>query len=787
YRVNDDIDWSLWTTTDEVDLEKLRREVGGDVRRIEVRVRDRAGLITTQERTFKTREQPVHGTVERTDSGGGCDCTQVDHRSTGGGHLPWGGALLMFCGGLFWVRRRRHRSETMAAQTRRATTPNRVLGIWMALFGVLLLAVGCSEDTGSGTAVGSTELCGDMVCEAGQECVDGTCQAEANSNQTTSNTTTETSGCSADTDCGENQACIGGECMDHGCAEGDCPAGEECVPGDDGLRACAPVVCDGPEDCGYLADSCGVRGVACDAGECICEEFCGGGCGDGEFCCEQDNMCQSLPSDPCADVECPDGERVELMSEASADPATCTVDEGQCGCVELDPLPVGQIGRYSDSVLVDDTVVLSAYSDQYGDLAIGVVQGDDTIAWEFIDGLPEEGRITGSINGPRGGVAVAGPNVGQFSSIDADSAGNLHVAYRDVDNGSLKYALGLAVEGGGWTWTIYTADEEGDTGYWTDITVGTNDVPAIAYMTRVSDGPDPGRPVGLSKLRWLEATEPVPAAPESWGVADLDTQEIAFYCGGDCPRGTECRIDTNTCEETSPDSECNDSCSGNQECFAGTCAGTPPAPGLESLPIGIGLFAKAARFADGSPAVVYYDSVGNDLRYVRGEADGWTEPVILAGRNAEGVDTTDAGQFCSIFIDGSDNVHIAYANAITDDLRYINLNEATDSIVDDGVRIDDGGLVNVGLIGEDSSIIVDGDGNVRIAYQDTTRHDLILARRNGPGQWDLISLAGAEDEYTGAYGFYTRQLWNGTQSVVTTFRYNRGVEPEENDVAIRRF
>ena len=770
FRVNDDPSWSPWAFTTQLDLNALRQGLGDHVRRIEVRVRDRAGLTATDVREFDTRAQPIHGTVERSEDGG-CDCAQVSPRPTqGGGGLPLSAALLALCGGLVWARRRRSSDAP--------TRPTRKLpAVIAALLGLTLVAAGCSEDS-SGTSLGQTDLCAEVTCGDGETCVEGECQMSDNSNNTTGDP------CAA---CGDNQVCVNQACVDHGCNEGDCPGGEACVAGDDGVRQCSPIVCAGPEDCGYLADECGVRGTACNEGACACAEFCPGGCGDGSFCCEQSNMCQALP-DPCAGVECPVGERVELMSEASADAATCDVQEGQCGCVELDPLPVGQVGRYSDSVLVGDTLVVSAYNDRYGDLVVGVVQEDDTIDWEFIDGLPEEGPVTGSLNGPRAGVATPGPNVGQFSSIDADSAGNLHVAYRDVNNGSLKYALGVAAEGGGWTWTTYTADEDGDTGYWTDITVSPSDIPAIAYMTRVSDGPDPGRPVGLSKLRWLEASEPIPATAELWTATDLDTQEIAFYCGGECPRGTECRIDTNTCEEPSDEAECNDSCNGDQECFAGTCANLPPDPGLEALPIGVGLFAKAARFADGTPAVAYYDSVGNDLRFVQGGQDGWEAPVILAGRDMEGNDVTDAGQFCSLFIDDSDTVHIAYVDAITDDLRYIRLGDsATDELVDDGIRIDGAGLVSLGLIGEDSAIVVDGEGKVRIAYQDTSRHDLILARRNGPGQWDLINLAGAEEQYTGAYGFYTRQLWNGTQSVITTFRYNRNVEPEQNDVAIRRF
>ena len=68
-------------------------------------------------------------------------------------------------------------------------------------------------------------------------------------------------------------------------------------------------------------------------------------------------------------------------------------------------------------------------------------------------------------------------DVGKFSSIVADSNGELHISYRDATNGHLKYASNA-----GGTWTNYPIDNGGGyIGRYTSIDVDSNDKVHISY------------------------------------------------------------------------------------------------------------------------------------------------------------------------------------------------------------------------------------------------------------------------------------------------------------------
>lgn len=743
--------WHPWDPTQDLDLSAL--ETDRESVELTVRVTDEAGHTTLVEQSF-----PIHGRVTGDDpSDSSCDCSQPGGRTRG---MP-GGALWLALGALglgVVVRRRRG----VVRRSRRSGSR-----LW-ALLGLLTLTVCVSacDKSEKGGASSFADTCPEG-CPAGQDCVEGVCQDTV---------------CASDDDCPDGFICLDEVCRDlEACTDSaDCPDGFVCLDG-----ACQAVDCDSDADCGEVA--CGNTEGVCDDGACACAAPCAQGCGEGEYCCERENSCEALP-DPCAAVACEPGFRGEQTASASGDPATCEVTMGSCDCVELDPLPEGDIGRFHDAIQVGERVVVSAYNDTYGDLMVGVLESDDRFSWTFVDGLPEGGNLTGSPNGPRGGVAVRGPRVGRYTSLVADSAGNLHVTYRDDDNETLKYAFG-AVDGETWRWTTHTVDDNGNVGLWSALSVGADGLPAIVYMAPAVPVEDPLRPVGLSKLRWAQAVAAEPGSSADWVFSDLDTLEVPYFCNGGCPSGQRCRADVNACERALAGSRCDGNCAEGQGCFEGeadpVCVDLLEQPDVVSLPEGVGLFARVARFANGDPAVVYYDRTGGDLRFVRVQDGAWQAPVILDGRDAENNDVTDAGTFCDIAIDAEDNVHIVYVDAIADDLRYIHLNEGISEVVDDGLRSGDG-QVSLNLVGDASAILVTPDGEVRVAYQDASAHRLMLARRV-EGAWQVLTVAGGGDEYTGSYGFYNQQLLVDGESLMTTYRYHRQVDPPLNGLTVHRF
>ncbi len=723
--------WSEWGATPEIDL----KDSAADFAEIEVRVRDQAGHEGHVRRVF-----PLHGRVTRPSPEGACECAQVSPRGVGASP----GWLLLAFGTLIGLRRREGRGGAG----------------WLALIVVplaLLGGAGCDDDK----PAGQVQAC-PGGCPSGEACVDGACAAVA---------------CQDDAQCAEGLSCVEGVCvaLDRCTDSSDCPSGFVCLEG-----FCQSVGCSGDEDCGDV--DCGGTDPFCDQGQCACEAPCAEGCGENEFCCESRNSCEALP-DPCAAADCAPGFRGEIVSRGQGDAKTCEVTGAECSCVELDPLPEGDIGRFQDATVVGERVVVSAYNETYGDLMVGVLGQGDAFTWEFVDGVPEGAPVTGKLDGPRGGVGARGDNVGLYTSIAADPEGNLHVTYRDETNKDLKYAFGEAA-GQGWSWSVFTIDAVGDTGLWSALSIGPDGFPALAYMARAVPVDDPARPVALSALRWAQAASARPA-DQGWAISDLDTQEIAFACGGGCPTGQKCRADTNTCERTLAGSRCDDACNAEQACFEGGCVDILEQPTIVSLPEGTGLFARVARFSNGDPAVVYYNRSGADLMFTRQQGGVWRPPVVLDGRDGQGNDTTDAGTFCDIAIDGSDRVHIAYVDAVTDDLRYIDLERGVSELVDDGVRVLDAG-VSVHLVGDAASLLIDGQGNVRIAYQDATSHLLMLARRMG-NTWQVLRVAGGDAPYTGSFGFYNQQIIAAGQPLTLTYRYQRQTSPPQNGLTVHRF
>jgi hypothetical protein len=686
---------------------------------LEVRVRDQAGHQAVVRREFA-----VHGRVERATDGTGCECNTP--ASTARSWAPLVGVAGLFLGALFLRR------------SRRQWRP-RLRTVWLMLaVGMLFIVAGC-EDSKYGSAARTIPCDDDLDCPAGQFCVDGAC--------------------------GEREGCT---------EDGDCPGGEVCRDGE-----CVDGPCESADDCAGL--DCGATEPVCLDGVCACAEPCADGCAEAEFCCEVENACQAIP-DPCAEQECDPGFAPEVVSESTGNPDTCEVSAGECECAELDPLREGQIGRYVDAVVVDGAVVVVAYNDTYGDLMVGRLGDADAWTWTFVDGLPTDAPVIGKIDGPRGGVGAPGDKVGRFSSVAVGANGTLHVAYHDDTNGALKYARGTPA-GDGWTWDIHVVDPEGAAGYWSDLTLSAEGVPAVAYMAPTVPAPELA-PEATGVLRWAAAATAEPSEGGDWSITDLDGKTFEYWCGGGCRSGQKCRRDTNTCERTLGAARCDDACVAEQACFEDGCVDVAPPPAAVGLPEGVGLFARTARFADGRVAIVYYDRSGSDLRYLEQTVDGWSDPVILAGRDSEGNDIGDAGQFCDIAIGTEDDVHITFVDAVRDDLRYIQLGADLNEIVDDGVRITANGG-STGLVGDDSALVLTPDGP-RVAYMDSTGHDLILALRSDNG-WEALTMAGNTDPYVGSFGFYTRHLWMDGTSVIVSFRYNRQADPPQVGLVVHRF
>jgi hypothetical protein len=187
---------------------------------------------------------------------------------------------------------------------------------------------------------------------------------------------------------------------------------------------------------------------------------------------------------------------------------------------------------------------------------------------------------------------------------------------------------------------------------------------------------------------------------------------------------------------------------------------TPDDPNIYPLPGGLGLFVDSARLPNQAPVVVYYDRSTAALKM--GTFNPTTERFDVV--TVDGGAGNDAGWSPSIAVDAVGKIHLAYVGAARDDLEYrkVSIPATPPEIVDDGYRIDGetpDGLPRPTLhfVGDDASLIISLGGVPVVTYQDSTSHELLIARRAENGEWKRTSVAGGEaagERFIGAYGFF---------------------------------
>ena len=459
-----------------------------------------------------------------------------------------------------------------------------------------------------------------------------------------------------------------------------------------------------------------------------------------------------LPED-CADMVCQDGQIPFCV-------------DGRCQCT--DDLPLGMVGTHSSMAVVSGpTAYVASYNRTYGDLVVarfsppGVIphhlyqEGGD--GWEFVDGVPA-GPVEMPNSKVRGGVANKGDNVGTYTAVAADMNRQPVVAYHDETHGSLKFAWY-----DGQSWHIHVVDdgmsddpEEGDAGWYNAISPRPSDnAPGIAYMAPVIATGDASEPY-VCQLRFAQAGKDDPDSPQDWTIYVID-QVTVPELPADAP--------------------------------------------IPDWPRCTGLFPSVVRLPDGRPVVAYYDSLHGNLMMSEMIDDGqspayFADPVIVDGEDDQGRDTGDVGLFVSLAVTpGSPDpvYHFAYVDRNLSELYYLNSTMTERQVVDDGYRMEENEVTGLPMpvfhfMGWDAQILV-RDSTAYIFYQDSTDHALRLATGQvGDGDWTFEVLAGEEDPFTGAYGFYIGLAPQGGTLYVSSYVINEHAKPDilGND-AVRYF
>ena len=419
----------------------------------------------------------------------------------------------------------------------------------------------------------------------------------------------------------------------------------------------------------------------------------------------------------------------------------CQCPEGAGAiCVPL------RLGRFSEMALSSKGEMwISAYNEQHGDLGVTLVNKDGVVAdttWEYVDGVPE-GPVVYEDCDRRNGVLDPGPDVGLYSSIAVNPNDEALVSYFDKDNASLMFAGKF--DG---VWQSHTVEqgkpglkaEDGFAiiGEYSSITVRSDTgFPGIAYYARTAN-PETGEIT--TEVRFASAQTERPASPEDWVFYVADQVVLP-------PAGTA-------------------------------------VPDPLTIPPGKGLFIDSARLGNQTPVIVYYDRLRGDLVLARFDlvAGGFAAPQIL-----DGADGSDVGWYPSVAVSSDDSIHVTYKSASNDDLLYINTSTSTREVIDDGYRVvgttpDGLPKPEFHLVGDDSSLVMTDKGPA-VAYQDATAYELLLASRDSTGAWQHRTLAGAEETFAGAYGFYASAAYDGLNVAIS----NWVIHPAEGRVWVEAF
>ena len=287
-------------------------------------------------------------------------------------------------------------------------------------------------------------------------------------------------------------------------------------------------------------------------------------------------------------------------------------------------------------------------------------------------------------------------DVGKFSSIVADSNGELHIAYRDATNGHLKYASNA-----GGTWTNYPIDNGGGyIGRYTSIDVDSNDKVHISYGN-------------LNSWDLKYATN----VAGSWTRGTIDdggTGQAGMY--------SSLIIDSNDLIHVSYWGRSFDL----KYATKSAAAGGTWADEIVQWGYMTGEWTSIALDSNDKPFFSHCDETYDRLELGYKSGSSWATPTIDSGSSGE----IDNGT--SLAIDSNDAKHIVYYDDDNGDLRYADYNTQTNlwqnTILDSN-----------GDVGKYPSIEIDSQDNLHVAYYDNGNQKLKYAYHNGTS-WDISTL-----------------------------------------------
>jgi hypothetical protein len=409
----------------------------------------------------------------------------------------------------------------------------------------------------------------------------------------------------------------------------------------------------------------------------------------------------------------------------------CSCGDAPCGdtaCLEGE-VPNGGLGRWNGIGADDKRVMVSTYDTGLGDLVVVDATDPSAPRYYVVDGVPTDVTPTYDPDTYRGGIEDAGPDVGAWTSL-AMANGKALVAYQDREAKALKFAR----EKKPGSWAVYmidSPDDAEDIGQHTSMTIDGGGHPAIAYLAQ---GIDDGMNHRTTELRLARAASAEPDNND-WSTSVITTS--TGTCAGLCGAGTACIApatvgDPEVCRAIT--SDCTSACSSGDVCIAGSCTAPIAKPTVAQLASGSGVYVTLNTMPDGRLAATYYDRNKRALVLALESAPSsntFAETVL------DSVTPGDRGMWATSVVDAAGTVHVAYQDALGDQVMYTSYNGsvATPELVDDGTRAGDRPH-NVGA----GAAIYLVSGTPTIAYQDGLKADVYVATKSG-AKWTSTAVA----------------------------------------------
>jgi hypothetical protein len=328
--------------------------------------------------------------------------------------------------------------------------------------------------------------------------------------------------------------------------------------------------------------------------------------------------------------------------------------------------------------------------------------------------------------------------VGGHTSLALDSAGNPHISYYDYTNGDLKYAAW-----NGSSWDIETVDAVGDAGMYSSLALDSAGNPHISYYDYTI--------FDLKYAAWNGS---------SW---DIETVDSAGWVG----RYTSLALDSAGNSHISYFDDNNDLK------YAAWNGSSWDIQIVDSAGY-VGEHTSLALDSSDRPHISYHDWLNHNLKYAAWNGSSWDIQTV----NSDG----DVGWYTSLALDSAGNPHISYHDYTNGDLKYAAWN---------GSSWDIETVDSAGLVGLSTSLALDSADRPHISYYDGTNGDLKYARYNqAPASFSLLSPAdGAtvdawplcdwEDSIDPEDEDVTYDLWYSTQSDFDPYEEITGLSDSE--------